>query len=156
MERDQLARRLHLATTRAVDFSQQFVWNVLPAACQYLVSLSREGAKYSPRVGEMIYPEDAQREEEFVGPVDVAGVVALVWRAGKIPEWINISVHSADEVTTYLELVCCARFTDQERLLYFPLSDTCPFQVRGPVLPPGWRNDDGGKFDLHWRHRQRQ
>lgn len=156
MERDQFAERLSLATTRTVDFGQQFVWNVLPAPCQYLVSLSREGAKHTVHAGETVFPEDAQRAAEYVGPLDVAGVVALVWRAGKIPEWINISVHSADEASTYLELVCCARFTDQERLLYFPQSDICPFQVRGPVVPPGWRGEDGGKFDLHWRHQPRQ
>jgi hypothetical protein len=123
-----------------------------------LVCLSREGAKHTLRGGETIFPEDAQREAEYVGPLDGAGVVGVVWRAGKIPEWINIQMHSTDEAATYLLLDCCARFTDQERLLYFPLSDTCPFQICGPAVPPGWERGGGAstKFDLHWRYHARQ
>jgi hypothetical protein len=156
MDRDQFAHRLRLATTRTVDFGRRFVWNGFPAPSQYLVHLSRDGAKHIVHAGEIVFPEDALRAADYVGPLDVAGVVALVWRAGKIPEWINMSVQSVDETSTYLELVCCARFTDRERLLYFPQSDICPFQVRGPAVPPGWQGEDGDKFDLHWRHQPRQ
>ncbi len=152
MDQDEFARRLQLATTKTLDFSRQFVWNTLPEHCRYVVVLGGAGPQFKLREGETVYPEDVGP----VGPLDSAGVVALLWREGKVPEWINIRPHSADEVSTELELTCCARFTDQERLLYFfGRVDTSPFQVCGPYLPPEWRDGDQSKFDLHWRH-QRQ
>jgi hypothetical protein len=151
VDRDEFARRLQLATSKTLDFSRQFVWNDLPEHCRYVVVLGGAGPQPTLREGETVYPEDVGP----VGPLDVAGVVALLWRGSKVPEWVNIKAHSADEVSTYLELLCCACFTDQDRLLYFEQLDTCPFQVRGPNLPPEWLAGDHSKFDLHWRH-QRQ
>jgi hypothetical protein len=152
VDRDEFARRLQLATTQTLDFSRQFVWNNLPEHCRYVVVLGGARPQETLREGETVYPEDLGP----VGPLDVAGVVALLWREGKVPEWIDIKPHSADEVSTILELLCCARFTDQDRLLYFfGQLDTSPFQVRGPNLPREWVAGDHDKFDLHWWH-QRQ
>lgn len=35
-------------------------------------------------------------------PLDVVGVVALLWRDSKVPEWINIKADSADLVSVGL------------------------------------------------------
>src|SRR5690242_246052 len=139
MDRDEFARRLQLATTQTLDFSRQCVWNDLPEHCRYVAVLGGAGLQPTPRDGEAVYPEDVGR----VGPLDVAGVVEVLWRHGTVPEWINISVHSADDASTYIELLCCARFTDQEQLMYFfEQLDTSPFQVRGPSLPWDWQRGD--------------
>jgi hypothetical protein len=154
MDQDLLAQRLELATKQTLEFTQQDVWNVLPARTQYLVFPSRYGAQHTVQTGEMVFLEDAQRNPRYVGPLDVAGVVAFLWREGFIPAWIDMSVYAVDETTTYLELLCCARFTNQERLLYYRDSATCPILVCGPhIPPPGWENEKDGKFDLHWRHK---
>jgi hypothetical protein len=146
MDRDEFARRLQLATTKTLDFSRQFVWNNLPEHCRYVAVLGDAGLQPTLRDGETVYPEEVGP----VGPLDVMGAVEVLWRHGTVPEWINISAHSADDVSTYIELLCCARFTDREQLIYFEQLDTCPFQVRGPSQPLEWRRGDD-RFDLHWR-----
>lgn len=151
MDQDQFAQRLRLATERTLEFSRTFVWNVLPEQCHYVVVLGETGFQFRLRDGETVYPEDVQWEAEKVGPLDVAQVVAVLWREGKVPEWIDMAVREADEVATYVELLCCARFTDQERLLYDWSSAITPFQFRGPALPPSWQAKGSGPFDLHWR-----
>ena len=148
MDREEFARRLQLATTQTLDFSRQFVWNNLPEHCRYVAVLGGAGLQPTLTDGETVYPQDVVP----VGPLNVAGVVELLWRHGTVPEWINISAHSADDVSTYVELLCCARFTDRERLMYFfEQLDTSPFQVRGPSLPWHWQRGDD-RFDLHWGH----
>lgn len=138
MDRDQLVYRVRLATTRTVEFSRRFVWNELPDECRYLLIPARE-------------------------PLELEEVMAFLWQEGKIPEWINLTVDSADEACTYIEVKCCGRFTDQDHQLYYQTSDTSPIQVCGPSLPPGWQAENPEwqtgnyhKFDLHWLHRQRQ
>jgi hypothetical protein len=153
MEQDLLARHLELATRQAVEFAQTYVWNVLSARCLYLVFPSRSPRQSGLQAGERIFPEDARLPLPYVGPVDGAGVAAFLWRDGMIPEWIDMSVYAVDETTTYLELLCCARFTHEERFLYYRDSETCPVLVCGPrIPPPHLPNEREGKFDLHWRH----
>jgi hypothetical protein len=156
VDRDEFVYRLQLASRYTLEFSRRYVWNTLPEHCRYLVRLG-EGDRHLECVGEMISAEDAQRWPEHVGPLDVAGVVAWLWRDSTIPEWINIRADFADETSSYLELLHCARFTDQDHRLDFPWEDTSPFQVLGPCLPRvGYRVEDDGTFDLHWYHKWRR
>lgn len=162
MDRDQLADRLRLATTRTVEFSRRFVWNELPDECRYLVSRGRAGANLTLKAGETVYPADVPGQFNHIAVLDLGGVVALLWREGKIPEWINLTVTSADESCTYIELMYCSRFTDQDHRLYYQTSDTSPIVVCGPSIPPGWKAENPEwqtgtyhKFDLYWLHRQR-
>lgn len=138
MDRDLLVDRLRLATTRAVEYARRFVWNELPDEYLYLVFRGQ-------------------------APLELEDVVAFLWREGKIPEWVNMSVNAADEGFTYIEVNACVRFTDQDDRLYYQTLDTCPVVVCRPGLPPGWlaenpewQTGNCHKFDLHWLHHQQQ
>jgi hypothetical protein len=151
MDQDVLAQRRQLATTQALEFTHRFVWNVLPAHCQYLLRPGLSGPKPVVQAGQLVFPDDIRKDTGHVGPLAVEGVVAYLWRNGLIPLWINLNVYAADESTTYLELHWCGDFTDRDHFLYYQDSDTCPIQVLGPPLPPRWDDERDGKFDLHWR-----
>ena len=78
-------------------------------------------------------------------------VVDELWRDGRVPEWMDLSVVDVAQGSTVLEALCCGRFTDDETLLYHKTEGAPPFHVTSPALPP---NHDGGRFSLHWMHRR--
>jgi hypothetical protein len=82
-------------------------------------------------------------------------VVDYLWRAGKVPEWIDAAVEAQDAHCSLIGLRCCGRFTASEELLYHRPGGLAPFSIKSPVLPPGWENIEvSGRFDLYWRHTQ--
>lgn len=72
-----------------------------------------------------------------------------MWRAGKVPQWADISVMSEEGQATVLQVLVCGRFTDDETVLYHQQEDHPSFHVVGPWLPPGW--EAGTKFRIHRR-----
>jgi hypothetical protein len=78
--------------------------------------------------------------------VDAQTVVAELWRDGRIPEWINLSVVGETGAATLIEVVCCGRFTGDDTRLYHAAEGAPPFHVLGPALPP---RHDGGRFSIH-------
>lgn len=76
-------------------------------------------------------------------------VTDLLWRDGKVPEWINISLDDVTEEHAILRLMYTDRFTDKDELLRkneFP-----PFRIYG-VLVLGDRIEKcrvNGKIDLN-------
>jgi hypothetical protein len=139
----------------AIPFSQKFVTNPLPSNCLSFLypNMSYDG---NPLVDdEQIFPEDGSglsEEKPYFGALTESEVVEFLWRNGKVPEWINITVSTYDAKFTYLELLCCGRFTETEKRLYHTFEGYPPFHVLGPDLPPGWKSiEESGKFDLFWR-----
>ena len=147
MDRVEFQRHLMSATQHAFDCAREFVRNPLPTSFRYLVHLNESYDGNPLEAGETTFPEDDGR---VVGPLADHEVVDLLWRAGRIPEWIDISVARTDGVHTFMQLLCCGRFTDQAKHLYYRDSDVCPFGVKSPYLPQGWEVGDD-PFDLHWR-----
>jgi hypothetical protein len=75
-----------------------------------------------------------------------------LWVDGKIPQWINFTVHAADAAYTYIEISICARLTADNASLYHQQEGNPPFHVLGPELPPGWVSiAKSSKFSLGWR-----
>jgi hypothetical protein len=74
--------------------------------------------------------------------------VAELWRDGRVPEWINLSVAGETGAATVIEVVCCGRFTDDDTRLYHDREGAPPFHVLGPALPP---QHDGSRFSIHRR-----
>jgi hypothetical protein len=75
-----------------------------------------------------------------------------LWVDGKIPQWINFSVHAADTEHTYIEVMVCNRLTADDQVLYHQREGNPPFHVLGPAIPPEWVSlAESGKFSLGWR-----
>jgi hypothetical protein len=131
------------------DFAQQFVTEELPASLRFdFLAAGR--------------PTDQTGRIKFLGgrlllPAQLRGVEPIrarksLWVDGKVPQWINLSVHGMDAEHTYIEVAVCGRLTDDPAALYHQREGNPPFHVLGPALPPGWMSlAESGKFSLGWR-----
>lgn len=155
MDRDTFEARLREVGRQVVLFAREHVLQPLFDEVAFLV-YPNQSFDGNPRVGdEVVFPNESLPEGKFLGPWSVEEVVAYLWRAGKVPEWINAAVESQDGRRSLVGLRCCGRFTALEELLYHRPGGLAPFSIKSPVLPPGWESADvSGKFDLHWRQPQ--
>lgn len=146
ISRDSFKRNLISAANYAVEFARTLVSNNLPNKIRYVVFL---GASYDGNPleeGECTFPEDySQRERHFD---ESESVVNLLWRDGKVPEWINVIVQSETPEYTNVKLECCGRFSDKAENLYHVNEGRAPFHVLGPNLPQGYDLSSREKFDL--------
>jgi hypothetical protein len=150
MERITFALRLHEAAAAAREFALAHVEEKLPESLRFRVRLNCSYDRNPLRSDETLYPEDSspERAKRFIR-CNEDEVVTLLWRDGKIPEWIDISVVNEVDSTTILELRCCGRFTSDEELLYHAWQGRPPFHVVGPTLPP--KHKQGESFSIHHR-----
>lgn len=143
------AARLRDAAAVARDFARRFVEEPLPDPVVFRVRLNSYDG--DSRVGdEVVFPEDGSFERaEALASCDEEQVIETLWRAGRVPEWIDVSVIGETETATRVQLLCCGRFTAQDDLLYHAHEARPPFRVTGPVLPIGY--EDGQRFSLYHR-----
>ena len=149
MQKETFSEHLIKATECSVTFAKQYVWNPLPGPFLYIVLLNQSYDGNPLRPGEHVFPNDLEGFGERVGPLSTSQAVELLWRNGLVPEWIDVSVHRTDGRHTFMELLCCGRFTDRGAYLYYAMTDACPFGCKGPMMPPGWKCGDK-PFDLNW------
>jgi hypothetical protein len=149
MEQSAFIAAFDRAATFCRAFAEQFVIEELPAALRFDFAASRRAA-------------DEQGRIKFLGgrllaPAQLRGVEPVrarkyLWVDGKIPQWINFSVHAVDADHTYIQVSVCDRLTADARVLYHQREGNPPFHVLGPALPPGWVSiEESGKFSLGWR-----
>ncbi|MGE5186544.1 MAG: hypothetical protein ACM31C_31025 [Acidobacteriota bacterium] len=150
MDRHLFATRLREAAMAARDFARRFIEEPLPDELRYRLRLNRS-YDGEARVGdEVVYPEDSTCERaEAVRDCSEARVVDVLWRDGRVPEWIDVSVLDALDDVTLVELMCCGRFTADEQRLYHVAEGRPPFHMTSPTLPP--RYQDGERFSIHLR-----
>ena len=104
----------------------------------------------NPRIGdEVVYPDDSTYEKAHaVMDCTAEQAVAELWREGRVPEWIDVSVIGETGSTTLIQLQCCGRFTADDQRLYHQQGGRPPFQIEGPSFPPRY---DGQPFSIHLR-----
>ncbi|KYG08095.1 hypothetical protein BE21_25660 [Sorangium cellulosum] len=148
MDRNLFARRLREASVRARDFARELVQEPLPDDLRFRVHLnsSYDG---NPRVGdEVVYPEDGAFDKAMaLHDVTEEHVLGALWRGGRVPEWINLSVAGETGTATLIDVVSCGRFTADEGLLYHAHEGRPPFHVLGPALPVGYK--EGERFSIY-------
>jgi hypothetical protein len=105
----------------------------LPKEYHYHVLMNQSFDGQEPKPGEILYPED---EGKRAGPLNAQGVVDLLWRDGKVPEWIDLFVSGIEDGRTCFALRCCGRFTARDDLLYYHWNGTAPFGLKSPPIPP--------------------
>ena len=143
------AARLIGSAQRARDFARDLVVEVLPDAVAFRVLFNQSNDDVVPlRASEVVYPHDSGR---VLPDCAAQTVVDELWRDGRVPEWIDLSVVDVGQGSTVVEVLCCGRFTDDEALLYHKVEGAAPFHVTSPALPPG---HDGSRFSLYWMHRR--
>lgn len=132
------------ATSKAVAFAKTRVINFLPEKIKYLVYMNASNDMEPLEEGECKFSGDPNRKVYF----DDLEVAEFLWREGKVPEWINVSVCDASDEYTEVRLVCCGRFSSKKEHMYHVQELQAPFHVLGPDLPQGFDLSSGEKFDL--------
>ena len=143
------AARFAASAAAAWAFAREVVAEELPAPLLFRVRLNQSYDGSSPAPGEVRFPQDSgQHRAAALSKCDAATAVAELWRDGRVPEWIDLSVVGETGAATVIEVVCCGRFTDDDTRLYHVAEGAPPFHVLGPTLPP---QHDGTRFSIHLR-----
>lgn len=134
MTRDAFMDLLRRATADSIDFAKRFVTNDLPAAVRYRVLLSQsfDGNATSE---DRVYPEDEGREIECLSPDEVGDLLS---REQRCPAWIDVSVEAQSSTETLVRLLCCGRFVNDPRRMYYMIGGMGPFGIKSPDLPLGF------------------
>jgi hypothetical protein len=132
----------------ALDFARSLVFNVLPDSIQYNVYLGASYDENPLEEGEETYPDDYV--DGVKRNLNSDEVVELLWRDGKVPEWVNVSVEIYDHDCTSIKLECCGRFSDNKKHIYHAHEGRAPFHVLGPSMPIGHEPSENNKYDLNW------
>lgn len=149
MDKPRFAQHLDGAAKQSIDFARRWVKNNLDGEVNYLV-VPNQSFDEELKEGELIFPSDSLPEGARHGPWSAEQVVEYLWRDGRVPEWIDISVVGVSETAGVLMMLrCCGRFTDHGDLLYYRDSQHPPFGIKSPNLPPEWKDGDE-KFDVNW------
>jgi len=142
------ASNLLSAAQHALEFARTLVFNELPDEIHYFVYLGASYDGHALTEGEETFPEDySERTREYNSSSDV---VDLLWRDGKVPEWIDVKVVSEGGKYTNIKLDCCGRYSSDERDIYHAHERHAPFHVVGPPIPPACETNRKEKYDLYW------
>jgi hypothetical protein len=144
VERPLFASRLAEAAALARDFARTLLEEPLSDSLIFRVHFN-QSYDGNPLVGdETVFPDEARRT---LNDVSADQVVGALWREGRVPEWIDVSVVGETPAATRLQLLCCGRFT--RSMLYHEKEGRPPFHVTGPVFPVN--HVEGRKFSLYDR-----
>ena len=123
-------------------FAQNYLLDNLIPEFRYDVFLNESHDDPSLTQFDM-YPEDNDRVE-----IDLTAkeVCELLYRKGKVPVWIDISVDKSDHTTTTFKLLCAGRYSDNPKEYYYQKRGTGPFGIKSPILPSDF--EEGSKFFL--------
>ena len=142
------AKRFRKAVEADIAFAATMVRQPLPDSWQFLIepNASYDG---NPLVeDEVLCPLDSLPDGDLLGPLTFERALDWLWRDGKVPEWVDVSVCAANPEYTYIRLTCCGRFSGLERRLYYK-DGLPPFGTKSPMLPPGWESvEASGRIDL--------
>lgn len=142
MRQEDFFARLYAATYAAILFGQEHVDILLPKDVVYLVCLNQSYDE-NRESDEVVYPVDDDRIE---AGLDANGVVNLLHRNERVPQWIDISVLAADDSVTLIRLRCCGRYHIEDERLYYFSTGFQPFGIKSPEIPYPFRN--GGRFPV--------
>jgi hypothetical protein len=155
MNREIFQENLLRAADSAVSFARKYALNELPDQVVFLVHPNQSCDENPRRGDEETYPEDTQKDDQPLTFTTTEAVVGYLWRNEKAPEWIDISVEREDGEHTYLQLLCCGRFSSMEELMYHRKGGIPPFSIKSPNLPPCYDKSEAEtrKFDVNWQEK---
>lgn len=134
MQLSDFSRLLDVSTADAIAFAKTILLDDLPVNVAYRVFPNQShDDNRAPDV--FVYPEDSLESIDDYIEMSRDECVRFLYRDGRVPEWIDISVGSADNKLTYIDCLCCGRFTDDDERLYYVRSDRGPFGIKSPTFP---------------------
>ncbi len=142
MTKQEFIFHLNGASFIAYKFAENYVKNKLPTDFKYNVILNASNDDSNLTQFD-IYPEDNGEIKFDLSDKEVA---ELLYREGKIPIWIDISVLKSSQKNTTFNLLCAGRYSDNKKEFYYNHNGSGPFGIKSPTLPVGYK--EGEKFIL--------
>jgi hypothetical protein len=123
------------STADAIAFARSMVLDELPANYRYRVFPNQSwDGPLEP--DDVVYPNDSL--DDMHGYIEMGrnACIRYLYRDGRVPQWIDISVGAVAYDFTYIYLRCCGRFTADDERLYYKRFDRGPFGIKSPTIPP--------------------
>lgn len=133
MQLSEFAQLLDVSTADAIAFAKTMLLDHLPSNVAYRV-FPNQSHDHNRRP-DVVYPDDSLNSPDDYLEMSREQCICFLYRVGRIPEWIDLSVGSADENLTYVDCLCCGRFTDEDERLYYARCERGPFGVKSPTFP---------------------
>ena len=137
MNKEKFEGHLNASTHYAIKFGSKFIKNKLSKNITYNV-------KFNCSCDDNLSGFDIYRKDDgkLVVNINFDDVVNELYRNGKVPAWINISICKSNRNNTRLMLECAGRYTNNINDLYYVSSGTYPFGVKSPRLLPWIKEGD--------------
>lgn len=129
------AALLDTSTVDAIALARSMVLDELPDAVTFRVFPNQSYDEHL-KPDEVVYPDDSLDDLHRYIEMGRDECLQFLYRDGRIPEWIDISVGAVDYDFTYIYLRCCGRFTANDDRLYYKRFDRGPFGIKSPAIPP--------------------
>lgn len=129
MTKEEFLFRLQGASFLALKFAENYVKNKLYTEFRYDVTL--------------IKPENRSKEFHEIREDEAAD---LIFKEGRVPTWIDISVSKVKKKQTIINLLCSRDYSDKKEDLYYTEGGSEPFGIKSPILPFWYK--EGQKFKL--------
>ena len=142
MTKQEFLFHLKGASLVSLKFAENYVKNKLTTDFKYNVILN--ASTDNPNLTQFdIYPEDDGKMKLDLTDKEV---VALLYRNGKVPVWIDINVLKSGKKSTTFNLLCAGRYSDDKKEYYYNEKGSGPFGIKSPELPIDYK--EGKKFKL--------
>lgn len=139
---------LKTSSDYALKFAENYVIDELKPKYKYSISFNQSFDNQNFEHFDF-YLNDNNKVINYISENEV---IKHLFRKGKVPVWIDISVESVYGEHTVFRLLCAGRFTNDENEFYYNKNGTGPFGIKSPTLPPSFI--EGQKFKLKPRVRK--
>ncbi|HET9623652.1 MAG TPA: hypothetical protein VFP84_19905 [Kofleriaceae bacterium] len=149
MDRARFAHHLHRAAIATRDLARTVIAEPLPDELRFRVLLNSWYYDYPPE-DDVDFPDDGTHAtDRALAACTEDQVCEVLWRAGRVPAWIDLEVIDETGAATLIEVKCSGRFLADEAALHHGDTGHPPFRVR-PPFPP---HDAvaGARFTIHQR-----
>ncbi len=135
MTRDEFGALFLECTKRCVAFAREFVHDSLPDDVIYRIYPNASYDEHPLQSDEVVFPEDTLRDANKFRLMNFGDAVAFLYRDGRVPEWVDMSVKATTRSQTVIALMCCGRFTANRERWYYERWNQGPFACKSPVIP---------------------
>lgn len=129
------ATLLDTSTADAIAFARSMVLDELPDSIAYRVFPNQSYDEHRAH-DEVVYPDDSLAHTHDYIEMGRDDCIRYLYRDGRVPQWIDISVGAVAHGLTYIYLRCCGRFTADDERLYYKQLGRGPFSIKSPAIPP--------------------
>jgi hypothetical protein len=153
MTKEIFEQRLNDVTKLLIDFTKRYCFNDFSSTIKYVVvPNSRDiDSHLDPFEVSLLKKLNNLRSK----PLSLKEVSQALYKNGKVPLWINITVYETNRQITIIELCTSRRFRQDHELNHIA-DQYPPFHPLVPVPPDSLRIEKDGKYDINYQKKFRE